>query len=67
MEEIDDDIKGEVTKYSKGIPALNFEEVRDRNEEGLLHEGKFRDYASDFWDKKKQRSWWSNIIYFLFM
>ena len=53
-EKIDEKLKEDVTKYSKGLPAITYEEVRDKNEEGLLQEGRFRDYASDFWEKKKQ-------------
>ena len=39
------------------MPTFNLDEVRererDRNEEGIMEEGRLREYAAEFWEKKK--------------
>lgn len=46
-------MKEDVTKYSKIAPVVNQEEIKEKNEEWILEEAKFHEYASEFWEKKK--------------
>ena len=42
----------EVTRYTKGPPGY-LEEVRENKDEKLLDSEKLREYASDFWEKRR--------------
>lgn len=39
-------IKEDVTKYSKAVPAFLMEQLKDRSEQTLLQQEKLREYAS---------------------
>lgn len=47
-------VKEEFTKYSRAAPTLSNEDIRERGQDNLFEPSKLRDYASEFWDKKKQ-------------
>jgi hypothetical protein len=47
-------LKEEVTKYTRAPPALN-EEIRDKDER-LFDGDKLREYASDYWEKRKAKA-----------
>ena len=54
-------VKDGVTMYTKPIPGINSEDVtkekqNEQREEGkFLEEGKFREYAMEYWEKKKNK------------
>ena len=42
-----------MTKYSKGVPWVSQEDVKEKNEECMIEEGKFYEFAVEYWEKKK--------------
>ena len=55
-------MKDNVTTYSKPIPGINNEDVvkekqNEIREEGkFLEEGKFREYAMEYWEKRRNKA-----------
>ena len=45
--------KEDFTKYSKPLPVFTIEDQKDKGEDSIMEHSKFRDYASDFWEKKR--------------
>lgn len=42
-----------MTKYSKGVPWVSAEEVREKNEENMMEGERLYEFAAEFWERKK--------------
>lgn len=54
LQSTNNEIKDDFTRYSRPAPNIGGDDLKDKGEESLVEQPKLRDYASQFWDKKKQ-------------
>lgn len=60
-------MKDNVTVYTKPLPNFSSDDVakqkifENKEEQKLMDESKFREYAIDYWEKKKHKSTGSNV------
>jgi nitrogen fixation-related uncharacterized protein len=46
----------DVRCYSKAVPNVQFDELKEKAEERLIEEEKLREYATEYWEKRKEQT-----------